>query len=336
MTLLFIVVGVVILSPSCKKKEEEKEYMTGSVTFAFPEYCLVGATIQAYCTGIQSPTDVEYYWTSSLLLGKDTIYSQSITFHIPDSAGTYIVSASAKREGYYGSSSSESVVAIDPDINSGSISGIKQSNLSFVDARDGNEYMYVKVGSLDWMAENLRYAGSMDAPVGSVYYGEATLRVIFGSLYSWNDATGGVSGSGLGAGVQGVCPDGWSIPTKEDWEDLGKALNGGEEVRFTQNWEGLASQLTPEVYFNKEKMWAYNPKFKKSNETGWNAIPCGHSTDRYSRFRHLLQYGVWWSSYEQNGKGAYRLIGQETNAVPAHFTDKDDFGASVRCVRKSN
>ena len=58
---------------------------------------------------------------------------------------------------------------------------------------------------------------------------------MFGRLYTWNDATGGESASGLGNGVQGVCPEGWSIPTAEDWVDLAMAVNGGENVEFKED-----------------------------------------------------------------------------------------------------
>jgi uncharacterized protein (TIGR02145 family) len=333
--LLLSVVSMILL-PSCKKKkDEDREYMTGSVKFEFPQYCLVGATIEAYCTGISNPTDVSYYWVSSQLLGKDTLFTQSATFHIPDSAGSYIVTAFASAKGYYQSSMAATVTAIDPDVQNGSISGLKQSEKTFVDERDGVEYMYVSIGSLDWMAENLEYSGTQENKVGVGFYTQDVLRSIFGTLYSWNDATGGVSGSGLAGGPQGVCPAGWSIPTNEDWEDLGSAINGGTSVRFSETWEGLASHLTVEADFNTKRMWPYAPKFEKKNTYGWNAIPCGHSTDNYTRFRHLLEYGMWWSAAEQDGKGAYRYIYYNTNAVPGHYTDKFDFGASVRCVRMS-
>ncbi len=322
---------------SCKKnKEEERDYMTGSVRFEFPEYCLVGATIESYCTGITNPSDVKYCWVSSSLLGKDTLFSQSVTFHIPDSAGSYSVTAMAIADGYYTSSVIAKVTAIDPDVNDGSISGLKTSELTFVDTRDDKTYMYVTIGNLDWMVENLEYGDIEGAPVGVAFYQQDVLRNIFGTLYSWNDATGGQTGSGLGGGPQGVCPEGWTIPTNEDWEDLATVINGGETVKFNQSWEGLAEHLAVEAKFNGERMWPYAPKFEKKNTYGWNAIPCGHSTEKYTRFRHLLEYGMWWSCGESDGKGQYRYIYYNTNAMPSHAVDKDDFGASVRCVRKIN
>lgn len=327
-----------LLTVSCDKDkdEDDKEYMTGSVTFEFPQYCLVGATIETYCSGVTEPADVEYFWVSSQLLGKDTVFTQQMTFHIPDSAGSYIVTAFARADGYYSSTRAATVVAIDPDVHDGSISGLLASDLKFVDSRDGKEYMYVQIGKLDWMAENLEYAGTAEDSVGVAFYRQNVLRQIFGSLYSWNDATGGQTGSGLGGGPQGVCPEGWSIPTREDWEDLGTAINGGDTVGFTGGWEELASHLTVEAKFNGTRMWPYSPKFEKKNTYGWNAIPCGHSTDYYTRFRHLLQYGMWWSASEDEGKGEYRYIYYNINAVPRHAVDKDDFGASVRCVRVSS
>lgn len=330
---LFLLATSVLLT-SCKKEEEEKDYMTGSVTFEFPEYCLIGATIEAYCSGVTAPEDVQYFWTSQDILGQDTIFSQQAKFHIPDSAASYIVTATARKDGYYQSTRSATVTAIDPDVSTGSISGLKQSEFSFIDERDGVEYQYVKIGKLDWMSENLEYDGSEGEKIGSAYFGETVLKQIFGNLYSWNDATGGESGSGLAGGPRGVCPQGWTIPTKEDWEDLALAITG-DSLRFSQIWEGVASHITVDAYFNESRMWPYAPKFVKANTYGWNAIPCGHSTDNYHRFRHLMQYGMWWSCAESEAKGMYRYIYFNASTMPAHAVDKNDFGASVRCVRLS-
>lgn len=332
---LILCLAVGVLFSSCNKEEEdEKKYMTGSITYDFPQYCLIGATIETYCTGIKEPSDVEYYWISPDLLGSgDTLRSQSATFTIPNKKGEYKVTAYAVKDGYYASTRAATVKALDPDVENGSVSGLKVSEHVFVDARDGMEYYYEKIGSLEWMTENLAYNPGGDKKSCVAYYNQDLLRVIFGYLYSWNDATGGVAGSGLGQGPQGVCPEGWSIPTEEDWEDLAKTISGGAEYDFYDNWEGLAPYLTVEAQFNETKMWPYCPNFDKKNTVGWNALPCGNSTDYYTRYRHLLEYGMWWSASEKNGKGSYRYIYYYSPDVSYHSVNKEDFGASVRCVR---
>lgn len=133
--------------------------------------------------------------------------------------------------------SSSSVVVEEPD-----------SCGSFVDARDGQSYCTVKIGEQTWMAKNLAYAapGSVcrkDDPANCEKYGR---------LYSWMQAIG-KSDAECGVGIdcvlpagpiQGVCPDGWSLPDTTDWMQLHKFVkenNGGESVV-----ESLMSTNQPE------------------------------------------------------------------------------------------
>lgn len=93
------------------------------------------------------------------------------------------------------------------------------------DSRDGQEYRTLKVGKLEWLAENYNYA--YDPGYGSVYYGllseaivtdgvpltEEAQRKRYGRLYTYQAAMESV-------------PEGWRMPTERDWNNLIE-LNGG-------------------------------------------------------------------------------------------------------------
>ena len=109
---------------------------------------------------------------------------------------------------------------------------------TFTDERDGQVYRYTTIGNLVWMAENLRY----DAPYSMCSSDTSFIRQYcelieheceteacckeslcrtFGRYYSIIEG-----GSEFGyinrALADTICPKGWHIPTKEEWEDLNK------------------------------------------------------------------------------------------------------------------
>ncbi len=330
--LIPLVLIVLVSLSSCKKKTEEKKYMSGTIKFELPRYVNVGQELDLYSTGIKSPEGISYYWTSYYHdIVEDTIAGQRLKVKVPDKAGDYTIVAFATYDGYYNSSTSQLTTAVDPQAG-GTLKGIMKSNDSIIDPRDNNRYYYAEIGSLLWFTENLKFAGA------GVPYGEAdAMTTILGNLYSWNDATGGVSAAGLGKGPQGACPQGWSVPTQEDWEDLAKTLNNGVALSFDNQWAGLGGDLCVDATFNDTRVWAYSPDNDKRNRFGWNALPAGYSTDNYDRFKNLFKYGMWWSSTERNNEEAnYRYIYYESNIFPAQHVDKKEFGVSVRCVKLKN
>lgn len=321
----FVMVG-------CKKDEEEEEkpYITGSLSYSLPEYALVGKSFDLYAVGTVEPSDVTFTWTSAFLL-KDTIEGSYCKVTMPDSLGTFNVVLTAKYDGYYDKTVTKYVTTINPDINSGSLTGISYMEplVYATDERDGKQYPVSRIGNLDWFAKNLDWEGA-----GSPYVKAEAMGPITGRLYTWNDATGGVEGSGLGKGPQGVCPEGWSIPTNEDWEDLAKALDDGKEHKFETNWMGLGEMLMVDAKLNGTKMWPYTPNCKPRNKMNWNALSGGNCTNDYNNYSNLLIYGFWWSSSEMDSNKAwYRYIYFGQPDMNFNFTDKHGFAASIRCVR---
>jgi uncharacterized protein (TIGR02145 family) len=105
---------------------------------------------------------------------------------------------------------------------------LKNYDGSFIDSRDGKKYNYTIIGTQTWMAENLNYdtSGSKCHEGGEVYVegiGRITLSPAencdkYGRLYDWATAmAGSESSSENPSGVQGICPFGWHLPSKEEW-----------------------------------------------------------------------------------------------------------------------
>lgn len=325
--------GILLIS-SCEKKKDDPLYeikpgMGGDVYFEVPAYAMVGSSFKLECGGITDPSadSVSYEWTSDHLF-KDTVIGTVCNIVVPDSIGKFYVSVTAKAEGYYDKTYTKyiSSVKFGPD---GSITDYPLPSTTFTDPRDNQTYAVTEIGNLVWFAENLNWKGA-----GSPYSKADIMGEIVGRLYTWNDATGGESKSGLGAGPQGVCPDGWSVPTKEDWEDLGKALNGDVAVPFEDSWKGLGAKVMIDAKFNGEKFWPYNPDINHENMFGWAALSGGNSTNNYNNYSGMMNYGFWWSSSQMDSnKAYYRYLYYNRSDFDLNYTDKDGFGASVRCVK---
>lgn len=328
---IFCLAGAIAIS-SCKKDDEEetKPFIVGDVSYDLPLYALTGKSFDLYPIGTLDPSDVTYTWVSAYLL-SDTVKGSTCRVTIPDTLGTFSMTLTISYEGYYDKTVTRYVTSINPELNSGSLAGIEYSRpyRYAVDERDGQQYHITRIGNLDWFSTNLNWAGA-----GETFVKSEAMGYITGRLYTWNDATGGESASGLGQGVQGVCPDGWSIPTNEDWEDLAKALDNGKEHAFESNWPKLGEMVMVEATLNGQKMWPYTPDCTPANKFYWNALSGGNCTNNYNNYGGLLSYGFWWSSTEASSNSSwYRYLYSEQPDFYYNFTDKESFGASVRCVR---
>ena len=119
----------------------------------------------------------------------------------------------------------------------------------FRDKRDGHAYRTVKIGDQIWMAENLNYRTDNSRCGGSPI--EDCEK--YGRLYSWSDAmdsSGAFSKNGAGCGyrvkcvpaypVRGICPEGWHLPNKSEWEVLldsvGGWLTAGTKLKASTGW----------------------------------------------------------------------------------------------------
>lgn len=121
------------------------------------------------------------------------------------------------------------------DIVDDKIGGIAHS---FTDSRDGQSYRTVSIGTQTWMAENLNFAYN-HATAKSFCYDDLPENCDkYGRLYNRAAAvdSAGILGSGEG---QGVCPNGWRLPSVEDWEKLAAYIGisgAGIKLKTKTGW----------------------------------------------------------------------------------------------------
>ena len=113
-----------------------------------------------------------------------------------------------------------------------------------VDPRDGHKYRTIKIAGLNWMAENLAYSGDGEGTLFhddesyGLYYASELYPTIKGAPDS-NDGEWTVytrSGNGMYVyALRTGCPDGWRLPTREDFARL-------IEITSENDYEQLLSE----------------------------------------------------------------------------------------------
>jgi uncharacterized protein (TIGR02145 family) len=193
--------------------------------------------------------------------------------------------------------------------NGGNNTGVVRGTIT--DSRDGQTYKTVKIGGQTWMAENLNYA--VDS--SWCYDDDSANCNEYGRLYLWSAAMG-ISASydtivwgGSDVMHQGVCPSGWHLPSRQEWEALVTASGGSYAARIlkTSTWGG-------------------------TDDYGFSALPGGIRYSTYGYFEYAGRSGVWWTATEYENWLAYeRGMSYNGDDVEEGHYNKS-FGRSVRCV----
>jgi len=180
----------------------------------------------------------------------------------------------------------------------------------YVTDRANRSYKTVTIGGQTWMAENLNY----DVPDNStdVCYNWETYQeeycYDYGRLYNWATAN-----------QDNVCPQGWHLPSAQDWAALiayvDKGLTtAGTKLKSVRGWG-----------------WDISSTIVGTDNFGFSALPGGSSD-----FGDALMDGYWWSSTNEGDNTAYSLhmsYSAET-ATPALSYKYSLY--SVRCIKNPN
>jgi uncharacterized protein (TIGR02145 family) len=227
-----------------------------------------------------------------------------------------------------------------------------ESELGTVIDYDGNKYRTIELGDQWWMITNLKathYADGTEIPLvesatvwealgyddkAYCFYNNSARNEeqIYGGLYTWAAVMNGAETSNENpSGVQGVCPDGWHVPSDSEWKELEMFLGMTEAATDSVGLRGKneGSKLASSAAFWQDGYLEYNHEFGSS---GFNAQPGGGR--RYDgSFDHKGHNANFWTSTKYNYAEAWgRHIYSNYSSVHRYHSFKSN-GFSVRCVK---
>jgi len=192
------------------------------------------------------------------------------------------------------------------------------------DARDGKKYSIIVIGTQTWMAENLNYNASgskcYDDDTGGDSQGNCAK---YGRLYNWATAMANSASSVANpSGVQGICPTGWHLPSKTEWDALMTAVgssSAGEKLKAQSGWSSCGPSGSGNSYVCYDTY-------------GFSALPGGRGY--YGYFEDVGNDGHWWSSTETSASNAHhRYMWYNKADVGSYDDDGKTYFYSVRCVK---
>jgi len=196
------------------------------------------------------------------------------------------------------------------------LTSFSQEQGSITDARDGKTYMTVKIGTQNWMAENLAYLPSVctsektNGCCGYWVYGYEGTKVAdakatenytkYGVLYNYYTA-------------KDACPSGWHLPSDEEWKSFETYLGMSKEELVKVNcYRGKS--ISSDLFIN--------------GSTNFNVINSGAKSFA-GGFNELKNSSFWTSTTDGTASSIIRLI--DTSGI--YYTGSlRTSGMSVRCI----
>ena len=253
---------------------------------------------------------------------------------------------------------------------------------------DGNVYDGVQIGELIWMKQNLRvthYADGTPIPNGmemvpenanwawyenhelvhnsdstAYYYANPDADTSeYGLLYNWTAAVRGLRRIAYNEDIQGACPDGWHVPSDEEWTAMERYVSrykgfycGGDSTyiakalaaktgwKSRENHKESPDEQSYLLDWKRKKKEEEREKFSneffphsdtnKNNATGFSALHAGLFVGGVSGFGEEANF--WTSTISYDCYVWYRYINGGSPVVFRTYNTKD-YGFSVRCVR---
>ena len=204
---------------------------------------------------------------------------------------------------------------------------------TLLDSRDGRKYATVQIGTQCWMAEHLNYgtminstaAGSQQSNNSIVekycwnndssYCNGTGGHPKIGGFYEWTEAVQNWSSQPV-LPVQGICPGGWHIPSRAEFNTLAATLGG-------TNVAGTA--------------------MKVGGSSGFEGIMYGYRCTISGSFRESANGSPWscylWVSEQSDATNSYFYELTQSSGTfnqCAYSPFYKSIGVNIRCLKNSS
>lgn len=205
---------------------------------------------------------------------------------------------------------------------------------TMTDLRNGKSYSVVLIGDQCWMAENLNVGEmvpggtNMDNIQGSIqkycYNNSEANCAEYGAMYPWDEVMQTEDPSvDNPSGVQGICPDGWHLPSFSEISQLTNEIGGSDAGGGKLKETGTQHWLK---------------KNAGTDEYGFTSLGSGEYSPFSNEFRNLKVTTYYWSTttydYPRDDiDRAWTIHHDYLTGAQFHFYMPLDMSFTVRCVK---
>lgn len=198
---------------------------------------------------------------------------------------------------------------------------------------EGQVYNTIQIFSQCWLKENLN-VGTM-IPVSQNQSNNGTIEKYcynsdinncntYGGLYQWDEMMQYIEQQGS----QGICPQGWHLPTDEEWMVLEGAVDTQNGIG-DNTWDDLDFRGT-DAGTNLKSTSGWYGNGNGADKHGFSGLSGGGLYG--DSFQFVGDYGNWWSSTEGGYGAMWRVLTSDSPGVYRRGKEKEH-GFSVRCLR---
>jgi uncharacterized protein (TIGR02145 family) len=199
---------------------------------------------------------------------------------------------------------------------------------------DGNVYRTVKIGNQWWMAENLEVTRFNDSSLVT-FISVNSLNSDWqnsaeASYTSLNDGQHGyLYNFSVVVDTKNIAPEGWHVPTDEDWKILEREIGLSVEETQLLGWRGTTEAEKLTALYSED--WPGSVLIG-TDEFGFNAKPGGCRVFNGESYNDGMAF--WWTASTNGNEGWYRYIDANQTRIFRQHTYKG-YGMSIRCVKNN-